>query len=231
MSSQYKSKVCDLRVTELRTELENRELDSAGKKADLVDRLKNALQEEGHDPETYVFEDKHAVLISSISKDITSLENKVSGEISQVSADITSLEHKVSSEISKVSGDISSLESKMTYEISASISKVTSDFDDKISSLKSTFEEKITVIEKKMEKTEKVDKGMEPTLTDIKDDETKYKLEPRWIVAGSVSLARVKVPNLDGKVVNDLEKLAVQTFIDGIRDHEMQRTLRLARHE
>ncbi|XP_028147482.2 uncharacterized protein LOC114340906 [Diabrotica virgifera virgifera] len=135
MSSQYKPKVCDLRVTELRIELEIRELDSAGKKADLLDRLKNALKEEDHDPETYVFEDRHAALISSISNDITSLENKVSGDItslenkvssgdvSKVSANITSLEHRASSDILKVSGDISSLESKMTDEISASISK------------------------------------------------------------------------------------------------------------
>uniref|UniRef100_A0A6P7FT97 Uncharacterized protein LOC114333744 n=1 Tax=Diabrotica virgifera virgifera TaxID=50390 RepID=A0A6P7FT97_DIAVI len=79
------------------------------------------------------------------------------------------------------------------------ISKVTLDFDDKISSIKSTFEEKIKEIEKKMEETEKVDKGMEPILTDIKDDETKYKLEPRPIVEGGVSHARVKVPNFDGK--------------------------------
>uniref|UniRef100_A0A6P7GTE3 SAFB-like transcription modulator n=1 Tax=Diabrotica virgifera virgifera TaxID=50390 RepID=A0A6P7GTE3_DIAVI len=86
MSSQYKPKLFDLRLTELRTELENRELDAAGKKADLVVRLKNALQEEGHDPETYVFEDRQTALISSISKEI--------------SADITSLEKKVSSEIS-----------------------------------------------------------------------------------------------------------------------------------
>uniref|UniRef100_A0A6P7GJ60 Uncharacterized protein LOC114339534 n=1 Tax=Diabrotica virgifera virgifera TaxID=50390 RepID=A0A6P7GJ60_DIAVI len=223
----------------------------------------------------------------------------------------------------------------MTNEISANISKVTSDFDDKILSIKSTFEEKIKEIEKKMEETEKVDKGMEPILTDIKNDETKYKLEPQSIVEGSVSLARVKVPNFDGKsswnnymkqfesaarangwsekekAVNltialrgdaldvlqtiaveetddfeqlkkrlnmryghehlehvyqsqfknrrqkkdealqeyevdiarlvryayptapedMMEKLAVQTFIDGLRDHEMQRTLRLARHK
>uniref|UniRef100_A0A6P7FKW6 Scaffold attachment factor B2-like n=1 Tax=Diabrotica virgifera virgifera TaxID=50390 RepID=A0A6P7FKW6_DIAVI len=142
MSSQHKQKITDLLDKELRKELENRDMDTTGKKADLVERLKNALQEEGQHPETYLFEDKHAAVISSISKvsgevtqvstDITSLENKVS-------ADITSLEHKVFSEILKVLGDISSLESKMTNEISASISKVTSDFDDKISSLKSTL--------------------------------------------------------------------------------------------
>uniref|UniRef100_A0A6P7H4P9 SAFB-like transcription modulator n=1 Tax=Diabrotica virgifera virgifera TaxID=50390 RepID=A0A6P7H4P9_DIAVI len=217
MSSQHKQKITDLLVKELRNELEERVMDTTAKKADLVERLKNTLQEEGQDPETYLFKDKHAAVISSISKlstDITSLENKVSGENSKVSenkvsgeishvsldvlkvsTDITSLENK----ISKVSGDISSLESKMTNENSASISKVTSDFDDKISSLKSTIKGKIKEMEKKMEETEKVDKGMEPILTDIKYDETKYKLEPRPIVEGSVSLARVKVPNFDGK--------------------------------
>uniref|UniRef100_A0A6P7FIQ6 Uncharacterized protein LOC114330770 n=1 Tax=Diabrotica virgifera virgifera TaxID=50390 RepID=A0A6P7FIQ6_DIAVI len=95
MSSQCKPKLSDLRLTELRTELENRELDAAGKKADLVVRLKIALQEEGHDPETYVFEDRQTALISSISS-----------EISQVSTDITSLEKKVSGEISQVSSDV-----------------------------------------------------------------------------------------------------------------------------
>ncbi|XP_050503480.1 pharyngeal muscle protein 2-like [Diabrotica virgifera virgifera] len=74
MSSQCKPKLSDLRLTELRTELENRELDAAGKKADLVVRLKNALQEEGHDPETYVFEDRQTALISSISKEISQMK-------------------------------------------------------------------------------------------------------------------------------------------------------------
>uniref|UniRef100_A0A6P7GSV6 SAFB-like transcription modulator n=1 Tax=Diabrotica virgifera virgifera TaxID=50390 RepID=A0A6P7GSV6_DIAVI len=147
MSSQYRPKVFDLRLTELRTELENRELDSAGKKAGLVVRLKNALQEEGHDPETYVFEDRQTAFFSSISKEIsqvssdvlkvsteiTSLENKVSSEISQVSTDITSLENKVSSEISqvssdilKVSTDITSLENKIS-KVSGDISSLESD--------------------------------------------------------------------------------------------------------
>ncbi|XP_028132234.2 uncharacterized protein LOC114327730 [Diabrotica virgifera virgifera] len=137
------SSLCKLTIADLRLELEGTNLDSTGKNADLFERLKDTLKEEGHDLETYVFEDKHAALISSISKvsgeisqvstDIMSLENKVCGEISQVSgeiskvssddvskvsANITSLEHRVSSEILKVSGDISSLESKMTNEIS-----------------------------------------------------------------------------------------------------------------
>uniref|UniRef100_A0A6P7FFD6 Scaffold attachment factor B1-like n=1 Tax=Diabrotica virgifera virgifera TaxID=50390 RepID=A0A6P7FFD6_DIAVI len=167
MSSQHKKKITDLLVKELRNELEERDLDTTGKKADLVERLKNALQEEGQDPETYLFEDKHAALISKVSGEISQVSTdgfsgeiwKVSSDVLKVSANITSLEHRVSSDILKVSGDISSLESKMTDEISVSISKVTSDFNDKISSLKSTFEEKIKEMKKKMEETEKLDKG------------------------------------------------------------------------
>ncbi|XP_050508846.1 scaffold attachment factor B1-like [Diabrotica virgifera virgifera] len=111
--------LCKLTIGDLRLELEERDLSSTGKKADLVERLKNALKEEGHDPETYVFEDKHAALISSI----TSLESKVSSEISQVSTDITSLENKVST-------DITSLEKKVSSEISqvfSDVSKVSTD--------------------------------------------------------------------------------------------------------
>uniref|UniRef100_A0A6P7HH11 SAFB-like transcription modulator n=1 Tax=Diabrotica virgifera virgifera TaxID=50390 RepID=A0A6P7HH11_DIAVI len=100
MSSQCKPKLSDLRLTELRTELENRELDAAGKKADLVVRLKIALQEEGHDPETYVFEDRQTALISSISKEIS----QVSSDVLKVSTDIASLEKKVSGDISSLDG-------------------------------------------------------------------------------------------------------------------------------
>uniref|UniRef100_A0A6P7FVL1 Uncharacterized protein LOC114333150 n=1 Tax=Diabrotica virgifera virgifera TaxID=50390 RepID=A0A6P7FVL1_DIAVI len=133
MSSQHKQKSTDLLVKALRNELEERVMDTTRKKADLVERLENALQEEGQDPETYVFDDNHSGLISSISKeisqvstDITMLENKVSGEISQASSDVLKVSTDITSlknQISKVSGDISSLESKMTNEISASISK------------------------------------------------------------------------------------------------------------
>ncbi|XP_076354743.1 uncharacterized protein LOC143249172 isoform X2 [Tachypleus tridentatus] len=49
-------KLSDLRVVDLRAELEKRGLDKSGVKAALVERISKALQEEGHDPETYLFE-------------------------------------------------------------------------------------------------------------------------------------------------------------------------------
>ncbi|XP_016664093.1 scaffold attachment factor B2 isoform X2 [Acyrthosiphon pisum] len=49
-------KVCDLKVTELRSELEKRDLDKTGVKAILLERLQKALLEEGEDPENCVFD-------------------------------------------------------------------------------------------------------------------------------------------------------------------------------
>ncbi|KAL4090456.1 hypothetical protein QTP88_025288 [Uroleucon formosanum] len=49
-------KVCDLKVTELRSELEKRDLDKSGVKAILLERLQKALLEEGEDPENCIFD-------------------------------------------------------------------------------------------------------------------------------------------------------------------------------
>ncbi|KAK4871744.1 hypothetical protein RN001_015868 [Aquatica leii] len=48
-------KLPDLRVVDLRSELEKRGLDKAGNKQALLERLQKALQDEGLDPETYQF--------------------------------------------------------------------------------------------------------------------------------------------------------------------------------
>jgi len=65
-----KRKIRELRVVELRNELENRGLDKTGVKALLVDRLTKALQDEGENPEEYLFEtsEKRAVKRNSVGK-------------------------------------------------------------------------------------------------------------------------------------------------------------------
>uniref|UniRef100_A0A6B0UYR7 SAP domain-containing protein n=1 Tax=Ixodes ricinus TaxID=34613 RepID=A0A6B0UYR7_IXORI len=54
--SMVKRKITDLKVVQLRNELEKRDLDKTGFKAALIERLSKALEEEGLDPEAHEFE-------------------------------------------------------------------------------------------------------------------------------------------------------------------------------
>ncbi|KAJ8940309.1 hypothetical protein NQ318_014382 [Aromia moschata] len=62
----------DLKVADLKRELEERECETTGKKADLQNRLKEALENEGENPNTYLFD-----IAGDINSALQSLENKL----------------------------------------------------------------------------------------------------------------------------------------------------------
>ncbi|KAJ8952698.1 hypothetical protein NQ318_021014 [Aromia moschata] len=62
----------DLKVADLKRELEERECETTGKKADLQNRLREALENEGENPNTYLFD-----VAGDINSALQSLENKL----------------------------------------------------------------------------------------------------------------------------------------------------------
>ncbi|KAJ8939151.1 hypothetical protein NQ318_010906 [Aromia moschata] len=62
----------DLKVADLKRELEERECETTGKKADLQNRLREALEDEGENPDTFLFD-----IAGDINSALQSLENKL----------------------------------------------------------------------------------------------------------------------------------------------------------
>ncbi|CAH1993457.1 unnamed protein product [Acanthoscelides obtectus] len=48
-------RLVDLKIADLKRELEERECNTAGRKAELQERLRQALIEEGEDPDIFIF--------------------------------------------------------------------------------------------------------------------------------------------------------------------------------
>lgn len=72
----------DLKVADLKRELEERELDTTGTKSRLQSRLKEALESGGHDPEVFQFEIPHSgidlnVLVSKMDENSRKIDEKL----------------------------------------------------------------------------------------------------------------------------------------------------------
>ncbi|KAJ8932817.1 hypothetical protein NQ318_021241 [Aromia moschata] len=75
----------DLKVADLKRELEERECETTGKKADLQNRLREVLEKDGENPDTYLF-DIAGDINSALQKNATQMQQKfeeTSGKLEQ----------------------------------------------------------------------------------------------------------------------------------------------------
>ena len=73
----------DLKVVDLKRELKERKVDSSGKKTELVQKLREALIEEGNDPEIFVFDVPGAVDLNVVLEKMVENSRSLKEEIKE----------------------------------------------------------------------------------------------------------------------------------------------------
>ncbi|KAJ8961409.1 hypothetical protein NQ318_014655 [Aromia moschata] len=91
----------DLKVADLKRELEERECETTGKKADLQNRLKEALENEGENPTTYLFE-----IAGDINSALQSLEKNLEEKLLENAT-------KMQQELQETSGNLRGMEQRL----------------------------------------------------------------------------------------------------------------------
>ncbi|KAJ8954739.1 hypothetical protein NQ318_011434 [Aromia moschata] len=80
----------DLKVADLKRELEERECETTGKKADLQNRLKEALENEGENPDIFLFE-----IAGDINSALQSLKESLQQELQETSGNLRGMEQRL----------------------------------------------------------------------------------------------------------------------------------------
>ncbi|KAJ8950849.1 hypothetical protein NQ318_011145 [Aromia moschata] len=80
----------DLKVADLKRELEERECETTGKKADLQNRLREALENEGENPDIFLFE-----IAGDINSALQSLKESLQQEFQETSGNLRGMEQRL----------------------------------------------------------------------------------------------------------------------------------------
>lgn len=197
----------DLKVSELKEHLEDRDLDTSGKKSDLVERLKGALIQEGvEDFENYVFRDQTADLLSKIEMQTLKLKHQLVENSSvltnQLMENSSKLENKLMENSSELRNQImensSRLENKMIEKLENKLMENSANLRDEMSEL---MNENLSKFNEKLE-------GVKQEVNDVKQEMNEV------------------LENVEKKVREEVEKLRLefesQTYSKDPERHNVQ---------
>ncbi|KAJ8957289.1 hypothetical protein NQ318_007853 [Aromia moschata] len=98
----------DLKVADLKRELEERECETTGKKADLQNRLREALEKEGENPNTYLFE-----IAGDLNSVLQSLENKLVENSESLEQKLVENSTKMQHKLEETTGNLRGMEQNL----------------------------------------------------------------------------------------------------------------------
>lgn len=165
------AKLVSLKAADLRRELEERDLDTTGNKTVLQNRLRLALEEEGIDPETFLFETDSGRLLSSLSSLENNLHSKLEENKSSLESKLEENKSSLESKLEENKSALSALEGKMEANTSSLENKLEEKFetlqentkilreelkavDKKVNELEVEFEKKVDKIEERLKHLE-----------------------------------------------------------------------------
>ncbi|KAJ8960511.1 hypothetical protein NQ318_013795 [Aromia moschata] len=126
----------DLKVADLKRELEERECETTGKKADLQNRLKEALENEGENPDIFLFD-----IAGDINSALQSLEKNLEEKLLENAT-------KMQQELQETSGNLRGMEQSnlrgMEQNLRGMEQKLIENMDQKLLESYTTLERKIT---------------------------------------------------------------------------------------
>jgi hypothetical protein len=151
----------DLKVGDLKKELEERDMETSGKKAELQERLRQALIEEGDDPDSFVFEVPGVVDMSAVLGKMEGMEKKIEEQIKENSR---SLKEEMQENSRSLEDQMKEHSRKMEEKVEGMEKKI----EENSRNLEEKLEENSRNLEEKLGKNLEKIKSLEDEVSDIR---------------------------------------------------------------
>ncbi|KAJ8952205.1 hypothetical protein NQ318_022655 [Aromia moschata] len=183
----------DLKVADLKRELEERECETTGKKADLQNRLREVLEKDGENPDTYLFE-----IAGDINLALQSLEKNLEHKLEETSGNLRGMEQKLMENHTTLEKKITENSSWLQKQMDGKFGEI----ENKLVAVEEEFQNKFLEVERKIatlslgsgEQQQVVNTALKSPGSDI-DRLSKVELSSPV----EISKIRMKPPQFDGK--------------------------------